>query len=49
MIEDAIRQARAQGRGALDEASGKALLSRYGVAVPKGRVVKCAEDVDAAC
>jgi succinyl-CoA synthetase beta subunit len=48
MIDDAIHRARAQGRGALDEASAKALLSQYGVTVPKGRVVKGAEDVDAA-
>ena len=43
-----ISEARQQGRTALDEAAGKALLAHYGVAVPKTIVVKGAEEVDAA-
>lgn len=43
-----INQARAQGRNALDEAGGKALLARYGVAVPRTVVVKSDQEVDAA-
>jgi acyl-CoA synthetase (NDP forming) len=43
-----IHDARKQGRTALDEAAGKALLAHYGVTVPKTAVVKSAEDVDAA-
>ena len=42
-----IAQARAQQRIALDEASGKALLAAYGVAVPQSLIVKGAHDVDA--
>ena len=40
-----IQEARSQGRAALDEASGKALLAQYGVAVPKTTVVRGADDV----
>ena len=43
-----IKQARKQGRSALDEAAGKALLAQYGVAVPRTTVVKGPEDVDEA-
>ena len=43
-----IAEARARGRGALDEASGKALLSHYGVAVPRNRLVRGPDEVDAA-
>jgi len=43
-----IAEARARGRGALDEASGKALLSHYGVSVPRNRLVRLPDDVDAA-
>jgi len=45
---DLIAVARKQGRTALDEAAGKALLAQYGIAVPKTKVVKSADDVDAA-
>src|SRR3954462_3525920 len=41
-----IAQAREQNRGALDEASGKALLAQHGIRVPKTRVVKGPEEVD---
>ena len=40
-----IQEARTQGRTALDEAGGKALLAQYGVAVPKTTVVRGADDV----
>lgn len=43
-----IQQARSEKRAALDEAAGKALLSSYGVDVPKSVVVKNADGVDAA-
>ncbi|MES2563898.1 MAG: acetate--CoA ligase family protein [Pseudomonadota bacterium] len=43
-----INQARAQGRNALDEAGGKALLAQYGVAVPKTVVVKSEQEVEGA-
>ncbi len=43
-----IAEARKQGRGALDEQAGKALLAGYGVAVPKTVVVTGADGVDAA-
>ena len=36
---DIISAARKQGRTALDEAAGKALLAHYGVTVPKTAVV----------
>jgi acyl-CoA synthetase (NDP forming) len=35
-----IREARKEGRAALDEAAGKALLAQHGIAVPKTIVVK---------
>jgi acyl-CoA synthetase (NDP forming) len=37
-----IDEARAEGRTALDEAAGKALLAQYGIAVPNTVVVKSA-------
>jgi len=40
-----IDRARAQGRGALDEPEGKALLAAFGIDVPDARVVRCGEDV----
>lgn len=40
---DIIAKARAEGRRSLDEASGKALLARFGVAAPRSTVVKDAE------
>jgi acyl-CoA synthetase (NDP forming) len=43
-----IEEARKQGRTALDEAAGKALLAQHGIAVPKTVVVKGADDVAAA-
>jgi acyl-CoA synthetase (NDP forming) len=43
-----IAEARKHGRTALDEVAGKALLARYGVAVPKTVVVKDAEGVETA-
>lgn len=44
--EALIGEARRQGRTALDEAAGKALLAHYGVAVPKATVVKSASEVE---
>jgi acyl-CoA synthetase (NDP forming) len=44
---NAIEEARAQGRNALAEAEGKALLAQYGIAVPKTAVVSDAGGVDA--
>jgi acyl-CoA synthetase (NDP forming) len=41
-----IETARRQGRSALDEAAGKALLAKYGIGVPKTIVVKSVEDVN---
>jgi acyl-CoA synthetase (NDP forming) len=41
-----IDAARGQGRSALDEASGKALLAQYGVAVPKTVVVNKPSEVE---
>ncbi|HEX2826316.1 MAG TPA: acetate--CoA ligase family protein [Burkholderiales bacterium] len=41
-----IQKAKADGRQALGEAEGKALLARFGVAVPKTTVVKDAAAVD---
>ncbi|MCC6535054.1 MAG: acetate--CoA ligase family protein [Burkholderiales bacterium] len=35
-----IREARAAGRGALDELSGKRLLARFGIAVPRSTLVQ---------
>ena len=43
-----IAAARQQKRTALDEAGGKALLAQYGIAVPKTKVVRNADEVDAA-
>jgi acyl-CoA synthetase (NDP forming) len=43
-----IAEARKQGRTALDEAAGKALLAQHGVAVPKTTVVKGPDEVDKA-
>ena len=43
-----IEEARRQGRSALDEAAGKALLASFGVSVPKTVVVERLEDVDSA-
>jgi len=43
-----IAEARARGRGALDEDSGKALLAHYGVSVPRNRLVRLPDEVDAA-
>jgi succinyl-CoA synthetase beta subunit len=42
-----IQRARREGRTALDERSGKALLAAYGIAVPRGVVVSGAGDVGA--
>ena len=43
-----IEQAKAQGRNALDEAAGKALLAQFGIAVPQTVVVRGEEEVGAA-
>jgi acyl-CoA synthetase (NDP forming) len=43
-----IKQAREQGRRALDEADGKALLAHYGVRVPKTAIAAGIDEVDAA-
>ena len=43
-----IEEAKAQGRTALAEAEGKALLAQFGVAVPKTTVVKDASAVEGA-
>lgn len=45
---DLIAQARAAKRMALDEASGKALLAAYGIAVPRSRTVQGPEEAAAA-
>jgi|RhiMethySRZTD1v2_1073278.scaffolds.fasta_scaffold298418_2 acyl-CoA synthetase (NDP forming) len=45
---DLIGKARQQGRAALDEASGKALLAHYGVTVPRTKVVTSAQQVESA-
>ncbi|HUP94381.1 MAG TPA: acetate--CoA ligase family protein [Burkholderiales bacterium] len=45
-ISSLISVARQEGRTALDEAGGKALLAQYGIAVPKTMVVKSADEVD---
>jgi acyl-CoA synthetase (NDP forming) len=39
-----IAHARAEGRGALDEATGKALLSHFGIRTPRSVVVTSAEE-----
>jgi acyl-CoA synthetase (NDP forming) len=41
-----IAEARACGRGSLDEATGKALLAHYGIAVPRSVVIRQAEDAE---
>lgn len=41
-----IDRARKEGRTALDEAAGKALLAHYGIAVPKTVVVKSGDEVE---
>ena len=43
-----ISDARKQGRTALDEAAGKALLAYYGITVPKTIVVKSGDEVEQA-
>lgn len=43
-----IAKAREQGRSALDEAAGKALLAQYGIAVPRTVVVESADEVEVA-
>jgi acyl-CoA synthetase (NDP forming) len=43
-----ISKARQEGRSALDEAAGKALLASHGIAVPKTTVVKGPGEVDKA-
>jgi acyl-CoA synthetase (NDP forming) len=40
-----IAEARARGRRSLDEATGKALLAHYGIAVPRSVVIREADDV----
>jgi succinyl-CoA synthetase beta subunit len=45
-MSDIITEARKQGRGALDEAAGKALLAQHGIAVPKTAVVANPDEVD---
>jgi len=45
---DSIRAARETGRGSLDEAAGKRLLSAYGIAVPRSVTVRDAAAVRAA-
>lgn len=47
--QELIAQARARGRAALDEPSGKRLLAAYGVRVPRSRVVQDAREAAAAC
>ena len=44
MTDPRIEAALAEGRGALTEPEGKALLAEAGIAVPEGRVVDTAED-----
>jgi acyl-CoA synthetase (NDP forming) len=43
-----ISEARREGRTALDEAAGKALLAHYGVTVPKTTIVRGPQEVEAA-
>lgn len=43
-VREIIAKARADGRGALDEASGKALLAQYGVRTPRSAVADNAAD-----
>lgn len=44
--KNTIAEARAHGRGSLDEGTGKALLAHYGIAVPRNVVVRQAEDAE---
>lgn len=46
---DLIAAARAAGRAALDESSGKSVLAHYGVAVPKSIVIQDVTQAAAAC
>jgi acyl-CoA synthetase (NDP forming) len=41
-----IAEARAHGRRSLDEATGKALLAHYGIAVPRSVVIRDADEVE---
>jgi acyl-CoA synthetase (NDP forming) len=43
-----IAEARASGRRSLDEATGKALLAHYGIAVPRSIVLRQADDAEQA-
>jgi acyl-CoA synthetase (NDP forming) len=45
MYQDIITQARSEGRSALDEKAGKALLDTFGIRVPKSIVVTGAEGI----
>ena len=47
LIHDIIARARAEGRNALNEASGKALLGALGVRAPKSLIVAGADQVPA--
>lgn len=44
IVREIIARARAEGRGAIDEASGKALLARFGVRTPRSAVATDAAD-----
>lgn len=46
--EDLFKRARSEGRTALDERSGKALLAAYGIAVPRSALVSGASEVSRA-
>jgi acyl-CoA synthetase (NDP forming) len=48
MSRDIIACARAEGRSALDEAAGKALLKSFGIRVPKSLVLQCAAEANSA-
>lgn len=45
---EVIKRAKREGRAALDEQTGKALLRAYGIAVPRSVVVRGAGEVDSA-
>jgi len=47
-MSDIIARARAEGRSALDEAAGKALLRTFGIRVPKSLVLKSATEATTA-
>ncbi len=47
-MSDIIARARAEGRSALDEAAGKALLRSFGIRVPKSLVLKSAAEATTA-